>query len=42
MEELLKQLYAIRDNDTELDEYQRGVFDTLCWLIDGCSKPEVD
>jgi hypothetical protein len=42
MEDLLNELYAIKDSGVELDEYQRGVFDTLSWQLEGTNKPEIN
>ena len=41
MELLIKQLYEIKNDGKELDEYQRGVFDTLSWLVDDSDMPEI-
>ena len=42
MELLLDELYAIKDSGLELDEWQRGVFDTLSWILDGSDKPYIE
>lgn len=41
-EKLLIKLYAKRDDGEELDEFERGIFETLCWLIDGTDQPEIE
>jgi hypothetical protein len=41
-EEILKKLYAKIDNNELLDAYEKGVFDTLSWLVDDADEPEIE
>jgi len=41
MQSLLDDLYE-KKNKRELDEYERGLFDTLSWIMDGSNKPEIE
>lgn len=39
---LIQDLDAIKEDGYELDEYQRGVYDTLSWLLYGSEIPEIE
>jgi hypothetical protein len=42
MEKLQKELEDLKADGTELDEYNRGVYETLCWLLDGAPLPDTE
>jgi hypothetical protein len=42
MNELMAQLNKITVKGIELDEYDRGLYDVLSWLIGGSTKPTVE